>query len=247
MEGRGTCFFLRVRCQIRQHIFSSLELRSRVFRVATTFSHVRWRSDSSTPLTTSSTKYFVGLKWPLSVKFAAAAGFCSSIAVAPVSNIASKYPFIHSFPAIFPLAKLGTNEESEAISNSNYQTPLQAATNWICRVFSFFFHTIVIHRVLELKLFFFSFFCRVCGRNAMGLKRRERHVAVVTAEVERCGWRGWVVRVSPFSRLSVSPCELPVFGFFILILYFFTFTFSNFSYFLFNPKIIWIFYLNIAI
>lgn len=162
MEGRGTCFFLRVRCQIRQHIFSSLELRSRVFRVATTFSHVRWRSDSSTPLTTSSTKYFVGLKWPLSVKFAAAAGFCSSIAVAPVSNIASKYPFIHSFPAIFPLAKLGTNEESEAISNSNYQTPLQAATNWICRVFSFFFHTIVIHRVLELKLFFFFLFSVVC-------------------------------------------------------------------------------------
>lgn len=29
-----TCFFLRARCQIRQHIFSSLLLRSRVFLVA---------------------------------------------------------------------------------------------------------------------------------------------------------------------------------------------------------------------
>lgn len=33
---RFTCFFLRVRCQILQHIFSSLLLRSRVFLVAIT-------------------------------------------------------------------------------------------------------------------------------------------------------------------------------------------------------------------
>lgn len=32
----STCFFLRARCQIRQHIFSSLLLRSRVFLVAIT-------------------------------------------------------------------------------------------------------------------------------------------------------------------------------------------------------------------
>src|SRR5262245_1635884 len=63
----STCFFLRVRCQMRQHMFSSLELRSRVLRVATTLSQVLWRSVSSTPVTTSSTKYLVGLKCPLSL------------------------------------------------------------------------------------------------------------------------------------------------------------------------------------
>uniref|UniRef100_A0A2P2JBN1 Uncharacterized protein n=1 Tax=Rhizophora mucronata TaxID=61149 RepID=A0A2P2JBN1_RHIMU len=104
--SHSNCFFLRVRCQMRQHMFSSLELRSRVLRVATTLSHVLCRSVSSTPVTTSSTKYFVGLKCPPSLGFTGGTGFCSSMAPAPVSNIASKYPFIHSFPAITPPPKI---------------------------------------------------------------------------------------------------------------------------------------------
>lgn len=95
-----TCFFLRVRCQMRQHIFSSLELRSRVLRVATTLIHVRCRSDSSTPVTTSSTKYLVGLKCPVSLRFTAVR-FWSSFPGAPLSSMASRYPLIHSLPAIF--------------------------------------------------------------------------------------------------------------------------------------------------
>lgn len=96
-----TCFFLRARCQIRQHMFSNLELRSLVLRVATTLIHVRWRSDSSTLDTTSSTKYCVGLKCPLSGGVTAFC-ICSSTVPAPVpvDSIASRYPLIHSLPAI---------------------------------------------------------------------------------------------------------------------------------------------------
>lgn len=84
---------------MRQHMFSNLELLSLVFLVATTLIHVRYKSDSSTLATTSSTKYLVGLKCPPSFRVTGA-GFCSSMVEAPVESIASRYPSIHSFPAI---------------------------------------------------------------------------------------------------------------------------------------------------
>ena len=68
------------------------------------FIHVLWRSVSSYAETTSSTKYFVGLKW-LELKCCSCWGTgdleSRALIPEPASSIASKYPLIHSFPAIW--------------------------------------------------------------------------------------------------------------------------------------------------
>lgn len=92
----NTCFFLRVRCHMRQHMFSSRPLLSRASRVATTLTHVRCKSLSSTLVTTSSTKYLVGLKPPIGPADVSSCVLGSP--PGPLANIASRYPFIHSLP-----------------------------------------------------------------------------------------------------------------------------------------------------
>lgn len=77
-----------------------------------TLTQVRWRSDSSKLFTTSSTKYLVGLNLkcvPIS--------FFSSSLCAPASNIASKYPLIHSFRAISENTKRNWYNRSETYSH----------------------------------------------------------------------------------------------------------------------------------
>lgn len=81
---------------MRQHMFSSRPLLSRASRVATTLTHVRCKSLSSTLVTTSSTKYLVGLKPPIGP--ADVSGCDRGSPPGPLANIASKYPFIHSLP-----------------------------------------------------------------------------------------------------------------------------------------------------
>lgn len=123
-------------------MFSSRLLRSRVFLVATTLIHVRWRSTSSTPLTTSSTKYLVGLKCPPSLTVTAAA-FGSSMAAAPLSNIASRYPLIHSFPAIVPLKCVPCDRPEHHSSSPPFSstTRTQQTNNSKRETTSFWTHT----------------------------------------------------------------------------------------------------------
>lgn len=102
---RHTCFFFRARFQILQHMFSKRLLRSLVFLIATTLIHVLYRSASSKLLITSSTKYFVGLKARPGTRGTTSENKDSDWGEMaedgpPASIIASKYPLIHSFPAI---------------------------------------------------------------------------------------------------------------------------------------------------
>lgn len=118
-NSHSTCFFLLATFQILQHRFSSRLFLSWLFLIATTLVHVLWRSRSSKRLTTSSTKYLVGL-YVAAVATADAAssgagssgGSCTAAAprcsrsFTPASRIASRYPLIHSFPTAILLLLL---------------------------------------------------------------------------------------------------------------------------------------------